>query len=421
MEPEVDLGSPILVEVPKERKLWHPLVVSGKLADVLSNWAPRFKPIYEDYFRFYKCSMLQVRSALLYLDTGVGIRARQLGEQRLMSMLIEPIQRLPRYTMILGNMIEHLPRTQPSIAKLHQVMDTLDVVCEEGPSYPSTSSPAQLLRNRIADLPHVSLPSGRFIDATVLAEILPPQVAAMEVPSRSLIGILFSDALLLLDGTTCEHVALQNVVEDVQKLLTHGESVFSQGLSTYKETSFLHCIELRKVRLTTFEENFSFPIELSRDSLRHDAGNGVSELGSRDDCRRFELSTASTEQTLLWAKTIIRARAEGRLDAYQRNKDDWRLYETKLAPDFEIVTAILEGSRLPYLEDAAGCRIIVDQCSTSEPRSSDETSLSPIIVSISTLANKLYRLETLFLDECRYRDVSSHAELLPLLNRRCKF
>jgi hypothetical protein len=76
------------------------------VADCLVEWFPKFSESYKSYMKAHgECSRLLSK----VIKEEAGRPLQEIGEQKLTSLLIEPVQRLPRYSLYIDSIVKQLP------------------------------------------------------------------------------------------------------------------------------------------------------------------------------------------------------------------------------------------------------------------------------------------------------------------------
>ena len=96
----------------------------------LCDWFPKFLYPYKEYLYAHTSFPTLLTSLLKHHSTSsFSHRVRTTGEQKLRSLLMEPVQRLPRYSLLIDSMTAPLPVGEPSLKLLARARDVISDIC----------------------------------------------------------------------------------------------------------------------------------------------------------------------------------------------------------------------------------------------------------------------------------------------------
>ncbi|KAK4935764.1 hypothetical protein LTR66_015417, partial [Elasticomyces elasticus] len=98
-------------------------------AKFLSLAFPKFADCYADYIQAHASFPQLLKNFTREPASSFSKRVQDTGEQRLMSMLIEPVQRLPRYNLYIDGIVRQLPVRHPALKILLRARDTISDIC----------------------------------------------------------------------------------------------------------------------------------------------------------------------------------------------------------------------------------------------------------------------------------------------------
>ena len=142
-------------------------------AKVLLEWFPRFSEPYQEYIHASQ-EFPQIISSFMRQPSSFSQRVQQTGEQRLRSTVIEPVQRLPRYSLFLDNIINSLPATHPALQLMLKAKDIITEICSLDSPATDKSQVVNRLRHLVDAWPGSFYPQGRLITAVEFVELVPP-------------------------------------------------------------------------------------------------------------------------------------------------------------------------------------------------------------------------------------------------------
>ncbi|KAI5296094.1 hypothetical protein KEM52_005669, partial [Ascosphaera acerosa] len=209
-------------------------------ARALLAWFPQFATPYREYMRSQQpfSRVITTTAGRTSLQPAV-----ETSEQKVRSLLMEPVQRLPRYSLLIDSMCSALPDVHPACRTLLKARDIVSDICSLNADAKSgdTQTPS-ILQVLLPSCPSHLLPTGRFTLAVDAYSLQPPFRASM-VNAETHILLLFTDRLLIaktLDGSQVKarilasqldkrgHVDLENRT-NVEQLI-HVDTLSLHGL-----------------------------------------------------------------------------------------------------------------------------------------------------------------------------------------------
>ena len=113
-----------------ERLSPHDMVGIRAFSKVLCDWFPKFLYPYREYLYAHTTFSALLTSLMKnHAASSFSHRVRETGEQKLRSMLMEPVQRLPRYSLLIDSMTTPLPVGEPSLKLLAKARDVVSEIC----------------------------------------------------------------------------------------------------------------------------------------------------------------------------------------------------------------------------------------------------------------------------------------------------
>ncbi|RPA75449.1 hypothetical protein BJ508DRAFT_19323 [Ascobolus immersus RN42] len=159
---------------------------------------PNFRDCYDDYLQASSQFPQILARFTKTKDASFSKRVENIGEQRLRSMLIEPVQRLPRYSLYIDNMLSQLPAEHPAVQKLSDARDIITEICSlQTNASAERNQTVQRLQTMIPLWPARLRPTGRLISAIDCQEVLPP-FTDKDADVMNSVLLLFPDCLVLL-------------------------------------------------------------------------------------------------------------------------------------------------------------------------------------------------------------------------------
>lgn len=281
-------------------------------------------------------------------DSNLSHRLDEFGEQKLRSMLIEPVQRLPRYSLLLDNMIGQLPTSHPAISSLLKSKDTLADICalENGGSADSART-SSTLRKFIDRWPSWLAPRGRLIVAVDAIEIDPPYSNMSS--GQHVVLLLFPDTLIIVRKKGSDAPSAKGIVAEVDR------SAMTSVQDTFNDLSLLFCaaFDLSKLRLSESADGRTV-------RMTHVMG-GTSYLQAFHSTSTNVPADVNVKVLLLLgpyegkahrlSEDIVKARIEGRFSEPIRESDKWALRTMDVKPGSPgLIAAIYEDSAISKID-----------------------------------------------------------------------
>ena len=308
-------------------------------AKTLLKWLPQFLDPYQDYMRSSANLSTAVAAARADGVPHLSQAISDLGEQRLRSMLIEPVQRLPRYSLLLDNMISQLPASHIALSSLLKSKDLIADICAlESATGADSTRASSALRRLVRNWPSWLSPRGRLI-AVVDAVELDPPYGNLSAGVESLL-LLFPDTLIMLRKENADSLNARGLMVEIDRPPTHVLHPPTTDEGLLYSTAF----DLSKLRLSESADGCvvrmiyaAAGIPQKQDALRtfNPADMHVkvlSLLGSYEG-KAYRLS-----------QEVAKAKIEGRFPETIRESDRWSLQMTDaVSGSVGLVTAIHEG------------------------------------------------------------------------------
>ncbi|KAF2861819.1 hypothetical protein K470DRAFT_281366 [Piedraia hortae CBS 480.64] len=185
-------------------------------ARCLYEWVPQFAEPYGPYLGAQAACSQNLRSLCRNSDTALSAFLHEIGEQKLVSLLIEPVQRLPRYNLYIDSILKQLPLGHAAIKPLLKARDVITEICAQDDAGAESSLIEERLRSRVAEWPNECHITGRLVTATDYTMLAPPFAPDGCEMERGIM-LLYTDSLILLekrgDAATTTARSLQTELE----------------------------------------------------------------------------------------------------------------------------------------------------------------------------------------------------------------
>ncbi|KAH0541284.1 hypothetical protein FGG08_004208 [Glutinoglossum americanum] len=343
---------------------------AGRVADatgavafskVLLHWFPKFASCYAEYMRA-STEFPQILSGFLR-DGGSSFskRVQQTGEQRLRSMLIEPVQRLPRYSLFIDNIVNCLPVTHPALQPLLKSRDIITDICSlDLSSSAEKSQVVDRLKNLIASWPPLFRSQGRLISAADFAELPPPYNVDCD-PGETVQGmfLLFADFVVIIRKGKGSNMTARGIIAEVDRpsvaAITASVATAAGSARAPQDLFFSGWFDLGDVRFS--ESTCGRMIWMTY--LRGPFDSGAIARGGGPGVRAFRLAGAYEGKASRWSEEIAKARIEGRYTEQQRECDKWALRNVVSRSDnIGVWSAIFQEGEDDDVQDRNGLAMI---------------------------------------------------------------
>lgn len=229
------------------------------VAEVFLRHFPNFHNPYSHYIALNPASSGLI-GELMRGGTAFSQRLANYGEQYLKSTLMEPIQRLPRYTLIIDGVLNNIAVTSPVASKLIEARDIVSKTCE------MQSAPAQeraqtiaRLSNLISGWPTNFKPGGPLVTAVDLTEVAAPYTEAAE--KTNVIILVFTDSIAFINRPSTGSMKAQGVLTEI----TMPPSIQNAFRRDAADLHFAGCTSLKYNRYSTSDHGRAMWITLTKD------------------------------------------------------------------------------------------------------------------------------------------------------------
>jgi hypothetical protein len=384
------------------------------LSKALVEWFPKFADCYIDYIQAHAEFSQLLKVFMKETGSSFSKRVYETGEQRLMSMLIEPVQRLPRYNLYIDNIVKQLPVRHPAIKPFLKARDIISEICSRDSPTSQQIKVIDRLRTMVFSWPPTFQPQGRLINAVDFVELAPPyRLEGQATATGAGIFLLFADSLVILHRPVGTTITARSVLVDVDNPKVTEDSHGSSQLI------FHQAIRLSDVFISEHSEGkvlqLMAPMPKPSQSARPRSRDRPASLG----IRMYSLTGPYEGKTHKWTEDVTKARVEGRFPEAEREGYRWEV--RTISGDLSLFSAVFEsvGKELP--EGRAGpakIRVVVDP-------SDKDTRLGEngieAVACIKMLDHGFFELEMRGANEYGTRDQLTSSEFLPVFTKRRKY
>ncbi|KAF1362733.1 hypothetical protein EJ07DRAFT_106022 [Lizonia empirigonia] len=383
-----------------------------KVAKALIEWFPKFGDCYTDYMAAHGDFSQLLKAFTKEPASSFSKRVYETGEQRLTSLLIEPVQRLPRYNLYIDQIVKQLPVRHPAIKTFLKARDIISEICSREGSTAQQMKISDRLRRMVYQWPSSFRPQGRLITAIDFVELAPPYHGELSGPATTPgIFVLFSDYLVILHKPNDCTASARSLMADLDspKLVEvpddSSELVFHQ--------------QLRLSDIFVSEHAESSIIQLLSPTPRTNyMGRPPTPDRQNFGIRMYYVQGAYEGRAQRVVEDLTKARIEGRFAEAERESHRW---EVRSRPgDLSLFSSVTEetgGAPPEGRREPAKIQILVEAAKFSQPVEVGYDGIE-LVVKISILDNGFYLMDISGPNGYFARDKLTKIEFLPVLTKR---
>lgn len=392
------------------------------MARLFLEWFPKFTECYQDYIRASQ-NFPSLLTSFLDPQSSFRQRVARTGEQTLRSCLIEPVQRLPRYSLLIDQIVTSLPMTHPALQLMLKARDIITNICSMDEPLPDRPHVASRLRNMIESWPLELEPQGRLVGAADFVELMPPFQSDVNQSESAGIFLLFSDCVVILKKLG-GHMTAKDLTREIDKPSAAGLLISmtnaAGGQAAY-EFAFTGWHNLADARFT--ESADGALVWMTSTQPMKGAHAGEHRISKSATSRCFVLFGHLEGKAAKWGEDIVKARVEARFSEVEREDACWTLRHVRM-PDNNLglhaaifqegADQLVDGRREP-----APIRVVVDHERGTKGAPVGHYGVE-IVVNVSSGDLKRVSMVTAGLHGKQYQDDVAIEDFLPTLSRRSK-
>ncbi|KAL1868218.1 hypothetical protein VTK73DRAFT_3811 [Phialemonium thermophilum] len=394
------------------------------MARIFLEWFPRFTDCYQDYIRASQ-DFPHLLNSFLDQQSSFRQRVTQKGEQAIRSILIEPVQRLPRYSLLIDQIVACLPITHPALQLMLKARDVITNICSMDDPLLDKPHVVNRLRNMVECWPLDLEPQGRLILGADVVELAAPYVSGphcANIQDRASIILLFTDCVVLLKKTSASGTTSRDLLREIDKpspaglLASMTNAAGGAGSWQYAFTGW-HC--LADVRFT--ESSDGQLIWMTSTQEMRGAHTGGYVTGKAVTSRCFLLQESYEGKAAKFSEDVVKARIEGRFSEAERENPTWTLRSVRLRDNNlglhaavfqEAAEQLIEGRKEP-----APIRIVLDNDKGTKSAPVGHYGVE-IVVEVRSGDWRRMVVNTAGLNGKRFTDDVALDDFLPCLTRR---
>ncbi|KAM4054560.1 rhoGEF domain-containing protein [Hirsutella rhossiliensis] len=390
------------------------------MARLFLDWFPRFTECYQDYIRASQ-HFPSLLNSFLDQQSSFKQRVNQAGEQTIRSILIEPVQRLPRYSLLIDQIVNSLPMVHPALQPMLKARDIITNICSMDDPLPDKPHVAGRLRNMIESWPVDFEPQGRLILAADFIEMTPPFVSSPGELDTAGALLLFSDCIVVLKKTGTS-MSGRDLLREIDKP-SAAELLISMtnaagGTSSY-EFAFTGWHSLADVRFTESSNGSTVWMTSTQSMEGWDAGEHKTSKWPTSRC--FLLQEAFEGKAAKWTEDVVKARVEARFSEREREDPCWSLRSVRMQDsDLGLHVAVFQEAAHELVEgrrEPAPIRVVVDHEKGTKGAPVGHYGVE-IVVNVSSKNMKRVSILTVGLGGKQFQDDVALEDFLPTMSRR---
>ncbi|CAF9928313.1 MAG: hypothetical protein HETSPECPRED_006801 [Heterodermia speciosa] len=383
-------------------------------AKTLLQWFPKFTNPYQDYMRS-SADLSEILAEAYQVEALISAKIQEMGEQRLRSALIEPIQRLPRYSLLIENMVALLPASHPALASLLKAKDVVTDICalDTGGSNDSTRAVA-CLRSLVKDWPPACSPHGRLVTAADVVELEPPY---LETPKgKACVMVLFPEACILLRKDTASALSARGVIAEIERPAIR---LNARADEAAKSLTFSCELPLSALHISHSEDGRLMWLRCSAPSP-----SNLSSLPSTGYTKVIALLSSYERKAARLSEEIARSRIEGRHAESLRDSDKWTLRTVDhLTAGLGVLAAIFEDSG-PNGDHAtqptSNIKLVIGSSTSTKSILAADSHVDTAIC-VTFLENSMYRVDCRPVNGSASTDTTTAENFSELLLKNCRW
>ncbi|KAL2864684.1 putative Rho guanyl nucleotide exchange factor [Aspergillus lucknowensis] len=383
-------------------------------ANALLEWFPKFSQPYGDYMRAHNAFTQTLNVFMRDKNSSFSKRVYETGEQKLRSLLMEPVQRLPRYSLLIDTMTSSLPLIHPAVRPLLKARDIIKDICSlDDPSSTNHDQGFRRLKELVDEWPSTILPTGRLITAMDFNELSPPyHLDSSDIDPNLGIMLLYKNCLVLLSKAAGCKMTARGLMTELDNASSTAQTV-AGPLASSAEIQVVQVYDLHTVRCmqsTCGRILFLAPTSVTSKPTQ----NTTVDLLALEPVAMY----AGRAGRII--EEIIKAKIEGRFTESQRESGKWSLRSPSgTVGNLGILACVFEGEQdMEASQPAASkVRVVFDTPRAACSKMLGNSDLEAI-VSVSLVVEDQYRVNVDSIVGTPSSDVVTVESFVPVLSRR---
>ena len=390
---------------------------AAAFATALLEWFPRFSQPYADYMRAHNGFTQTLNLFTKDKNSSFSKRVYETGEQQLRSLLMEPVQRLPRYSLLIDTMMGSLPLIHPSVRPFLRARDIIKDICSlDDPSLTDHGQSFQRLKELVDGWPTPIVPNGRLISAVDFDELSPPYHMDAQGPSPSTgVMLLYKNCLVLLSKTPESKVTARGLLADLDSAAS--TTTDSPGSFSSNEVRVARVFDIHSVRCmqsTCGRILFLAPASV-KSGIVHD---------NATDLLALELFGTYEARANRLIEEFAKAKIEGRFSETERENGKWTLRSptSGTVGNIGILACVFEEDQDGVMNRTglSKIRVLFDTPRAEGGRLLTNSDLEVVIL-VSASDEDQYRVDIDTIVGAASSDMVTADSFIPVLSKRRKY
>jgi hypothetical protein len=380
-----------------------------EFAKCLIEWFPKFSECYPSYMQAHSRFPRLMRRLTRIGDASILEKIHVFGEKRLNSLLIEPVQRLPRYTLYIDSIAKQLPVAHPALKLLLKARDIVSEICSQDAPGAQEINIWERLQRIVRSWPGDIESVGRLITIVDVVEMFPPFEDGHSRGSSGVL-LLFTDCAVFLEKRSQMAMSARALFSELGKPILEDRRDSSRPV-TPPSLHFVDAFNLKDTTVTEYLDSRAITI------MPLSPGP---DPGMASEQRVYLLEGSYSGKASKFQEEWTKAQVEGRFSEEERESGKWEVRSAQIAGgELNLFNAIFEGR--PQHQDgpfkSARIRIIIDPSKHKHRSVIGENELEAN-VSLEKTEKGQWRISIDSAYSMATRDKVDEAEFLPILIRR---
>ncbi|KAL4942540.1 hypothetical protein BDV06DRAFT_161661 [Aspergillus oleicola] len=383
-------------------------------ANALLEWFPQFSQPYGDYMRAHNAFTQTLNLFMRDKNSSFSKRVYETGEQVLRSLLMEPVQRLPRYSLLIDTMTSSLPLLHPAVRPLLKARDIIKDICSlDDPSSTNHDQGFRRLKELVDGWPSTILPNGRLITAVDFNELSSPyHLDTPNAVSEPGIMLLYKNCLVLLSKALECTMTARGLMAELDNASSTAPGV-GGPLASLAEIRVVQVYDLHTVRCMQSTCNRILFLAPASTTSKPTQNTTV-------DLLALEPITMYGGRAGRIVEEIIKAKIEGRFSESERESGKWSLRNpTGTVGNLGILACVFEDEQGVEMSRPASSkiRIVFDTPRTVCSKALSNSDLE-VIISVSLMGEDQYRVNFDSIVGTSSSDIVTVDSFVPVLSKR---
>jgi hypothetical protein len=394
------------------------------MARVFLEWFPQFTECYQDYIRASQ-HFPQLLNSFMDKQSSFRQRVVQSGEQTVRSVLIEPVQRLPRYSLLIDQIVSCLPITHPALQLLLRARDIITNICSMDEPLPEKPHVTNRLRNIIESWPLDLEPQGRLVQAIDFVELAAPFATESNGGTeRTGLFLIFADCVVIVKKKSGTALTGKDLLRELDKPSPAGllqSMTHAAGGQAAWELAFTGWHGLADIRFTESNDGRFLWMTSTQELKGTHSGEYVTSKAVTSRC--FQLQELYEGKATKLSEEVVKARIEGRFAEAEREDPTWSLRSVRMEDNqLGIHAAIFQEAAEQLIEgrkEPAAIRVVLDNHRGTKGAPVGHYGVE-IVAEVQSGTLKRLNMTCMGLNGKRFTDDVALEDFLPTLSRRSK-